>query len=132
MNTSKSVVIEGVETKETVSSTVSVNPNNKFFDKELFVVKRVSKGYFDFNLLNHLNYAQKTAIAYKMLAEIGLPLMILNNDEVSMVQTEKFDPEVFERVIHKQIKLTEKREDMNTLKETIVSEMTEEVVTVSE
>jgi len=98
----------------------------------------VSKGYFDFNLLTHLNYAQKTAIAYKMLAEIGLPLMILNNDEVSMVQTEKFDSETFERVIHKQIKLSEKRDAMNNLKQDIQeqqeqvtkSEITEEVVSV--
>lgn len=94
--------------------------------KERFLIKRVSHGHFDFNLLLNLNYQQKVAIAWKMMREIGLPFMV-SDTEIASIATNNFQEDVFRKVVFNQIAQVE-RNIQNFQREKEVSNAPSDIV----
>ena len=94
--------------------------------KERFLIKRISHGYFDFNLLLNLNYQQKVAIAWKMMREIGLPF-IVSDTEIASIATNNFQEDVFRKVVFNQIAQVE-RNIQNFQREKDVSNVSSDIV----
>ncbi len=94
--------------------------------KERFLIKRVSHGHFDFNLLLNLNYQQKVAIAWKMMREIGLPFMV-SDTEIASIATNNFQEDVFRKVVFNQIAQVE-RNIQNFQREKDVSNVSSDIV----
>ena len=94
--------------------------------KERFLIKRVSHGHFDFNLLLNLNYQQKVAIAWKMMREIGLPF-IVSDTEIASIATNNFQEDVFRKVVFNQIAQVE-RNIQNFQREKDVSNVSSDIV----
>ena len=94
--------------------------------KERFLIKRVSHGHFDFNLLLNLNYQQKVAIAWKMMCEIGLPFMV-SDTEIASIATNNFQEDVFRKVVFNQIAQVE-RNIQNFQREKDVSNVSSDIV----
>lgn len=94
--------------------------------KERFLIKRVSHGHFDFNLLLNLNYQQKVAIAWKMMREIGLPFMV-SDTEIASIATNNFQEDVFRKVVFNQIAQVE-RNIQNFQREKDVSNAPSDIV----
>ncbi len=134
MNTNVNVEVATKEkvadvTKSTSNTSSKLNlPFNQLDieTKERFLIKRVSHGHFDFNLLLNLNYQQKVAIAWKMMREIGLPFMV-SDTEIASIATNNFQEDVFRKVVFNQIAQVE-RNIQNFQREKDVSNVSSDIV----
>ena len=134
MNTNVNVEVATKEkvadvTKSTSNTSSKLNlPFNQLDieTKERFLIKRISHGYFDFNLLLNLNYQQKVAIAWKMMREIGLPFMV-SDTEIASIATNNFQEDVFRKVVFNQIAQVE-RNIQNFQREKDVSNVSSDIV----
>ena len=134
MNTNVNVEVATKEkvadvTKSTSNTSSKLNlPFNQLDieTKERFLIKRVSHGHFDFNLLLNLNYQQKVAIAWKMMREIGLPFMV-SDTEIASIATNNFQEDVFRKVVFNQIPQVE-RNIQNFQREKDVSNVSSDIV----